>query len=101
MWHHDHRNRKSFFFKGFIFVIILVALVSLILQLLWNWLMPVIFGLTEITYWQAVGLLLLSKILFTGLHKKSHPPNMSKEYWRKRFEECDTNTDEKLNNINC
>jgi hypothetical protein len=34
------------------------------LWLLWNWLMPTIFGLPHITFWQAVGLNLLSSILF-------------------------------------
>ena len=33
---------------------------------LWNWLMPEIFGLRSITFWQAVGLLTLSWILFGG-----------------------------------
>lgn len=43
----------------------LIALVlGLPLMLLWNWLMPEIFGLTEITFWQAVGLNFLSSILF-------------------------------------
>lgn len=31
---------------------------------LWNWLLPPIFGLHVITFWQALGLLLLSRILF-------------------------------------
>jgi hypothetical protein len=34
---------------------------------LWNWLMPSIFGLHAVTYWQAVGLMGLSWILFGGL----------------------------------
>ena len=33
---------------------------------LWNWLMPALFGLHVIGYWQALGLLVLSKILFSG-----------------------------------
>jgi hypothetical protein len=36
---------------------------------LWNWLMPALFGLPAITFWQAVGLLVLSHLLF-----KSHGP---------------------------
>jgi hypothetical protein len=36
---------------------------------LWNWLMPAIFGLRVITFWQALGLLILGKILFGGFHK--------------------------------
>lgn len=34
-----------------------------IVMLLWNWLMPTIFGLTTITIWQGFGLVLLSNFL--------------------------------------
>lgn len=30
----------------------------------WNWLVPIIFGLAEITFWEAFGLTLLCNILF-------------------------------------
>src|SRR5258708_6622839 len=33
---------------------------------LWNWLAPAVFGLRTITLWQALGILILSKILFGG-----------------------------------
>ena len=36
----------------------------LILMLLWNWLMPGIFGLATIGYLKAFGLYLISRILF-------------------------------------
>jgi Ca2+/H+ antiporter, TMEM165/GDT1 family len=35
---------------------------------LWNWLAPAVFGLHTITFWQALGILILSKILFGGFH---------------------------------
>ena len=35
-----------------------------VVMLLWNWLMPEIFGLKTLTYWQAWGVLALSCILF-------------------------------------
>jgi hypothetical protein len=35
--------------------------------LLWNWLLPPLFGWRQITFWQAVGLLALCRILFGGL----------------------------------
>lgn len=51
-----------------ILLIGVLALMSLLFALpvmwLWNWLMPEIFGLIEITFWQAVGLCLLSSALF-------------------------------------
>lgn len=33
-------------------------------KLLWNWLMPLIFGLPAISFWQAAGMMLLVNILF-------------------------------------
>ncbi len=41
---------------------------SAIVMLLWNWLMPAIFNLTTISFWQALGLLLLMRILFGKFH---------------------------------
>ena len=43
---------------------VVVVLLGWPLMMLWNWLMPTIFSLTEITFWQAVGLNFLSSILF-------------------------------------
>lgn len=47
-------------------VITMVLLVVAVVQCLWNWLLPDIFGLKEITYWQAFGLFVLAKLLFGG-----------------------------------
>ena len=33
---------------------------------LWNWLLPSLFGFRQITFWQALGILLLCRILFGG-----------------------------------
>lgn len=48
--------------------LLLVAAISLLAAMpvyfLWNWLMPDIFGLKQITYYQAVGLLMLTGIFF-------------------------------------
>ena len=54
-------------FKILFFIILglcIAFLVGYIVMRLWNWLMPDIFGLPEIDYWKAVGVLLLSKIIF-------------------------------------
>lgn len=49
-------------------IIGLLAILAIILgypvMLLWNWLMPTIFGLTKITLWQAIGINILCRILF-------------------------------------
>jgi hypothetical protein len=47
-------------------VILVTYLGGTIVKLLWNWLMPTLFGLREVTFWQAVGILALSRILFGG-----------------------------------
>jgi len=48
--------------------IVAIMIIGLIMVLptffLWNWLMPVIFALPTITFWQALGICLLSGILF-------------------------------------
>lgn len=50
-----------------------------VIEHLWNWLMPTLFGLKQITYWQGFGLFVLAKILFgcgipgnSGHHPKNH-----------------------------
>ena len=45
-------------------IAIAIVLLGYPLMLLWNWLMPIIFNLPEITFWQAIGLNFLSTILF-------------------------------------
>ena len=37
-----------------------------IVMLLWNWLAPMLFGFKQVTFWQALGLLALCRILFGG-----------------------------------
>lgn len=53
-----------------ILILALVAGLSLLLawpvMWLWNWLMPVIFGIVKITYWQAWGLMTLAGFLTKG-----------------------------------
>src|SRR5215470_2423768 len=37
-----------------------------IVKLLWNWLLPPLFGFRQVGFWQALGLLALGRILFGG-----------------------------------
>lgn len=48
-------------------VVGLVALYGWLVQSLWNWLMPSIFGLKTLDFWQALGLPLLIMLLFMGV----------------------------------
>jgi hypothetical protein len=68
---------------GFAVVALLfVAVACLVLMALWNALMPEIFGLKSITYWQALGLLVLSRFLIGGLGLGGRHG-----HWRHRMQE--------------
>jgi len=43
-----------------------LALFAAVTMWLWNWLMPALFKLPVIGFWQAAGILVLSHILFKG-----------------------------------
>jgi hypothetical protein len=62
-------NRLSFKFRGVGVIIVLAvfAAFSAVVMVLWNWLMPGIFALPALNYWQAAGILALSRILFSGI----------------------------------
>jgi hypothetical protein len=64
-WEDRSIPEKIFTVIGFIILGIgLLFLFGLVVMALWNWLMPEIFGLKTLTYWQAWGVLALSCILF-------------------------------------
>ncbi len=72
-WWHD-RSLPQKILCGICFGIVgigFVFLCGLVVMLLWNWLMPDIFGLKRLTYWQAWGLLILCTILFKGFGSRS------------------------------
>jgi hypothetical protein len=66
-----------------IFVVLAVLVFTFIVMSLWNWLMPALFGLRTITFWQAMGLLVLSKILLGGFRGRSG----GGMHWRRRMME--------------
>ena len=47
-------------------MMLLIAIGGTVVMLLWNWLAPAMFGLRLITFWQALGILILCRILFGG-----------------------------------
>lgn len=58
--------------KDFLGGIVLIIAFALILMLpmmwLWNWLMPVLFGLPKITVLQALEICVLSRMIFGGFN---------------------------------
>ena len=70
--------------KVVVFVTVAIVVSSVLVMALWNWLMPGLFGWRTITFWQALGLLILSRILFGGLRGRAGPPHW---HWRRRMME--------------
>jgi len=83
---------EKFFHGAFkVFFMIIAAIFFLLLfgygfMLLWNWLMPEVFGLPLLTYWKAVGILVMAKLLFGSFEGKGHKKHSkgSRKHFRKR-----------------
>ena len=80
------KTRNFKFIGGFI---VAATGFSAVTMLLWNALMPSIFSIATINFWQALGLLVLGRILFGGLgsgainHLHDHHHNPVRERWFK------------------
>lgn len=66
---------KGFYFPNTAFLLFSVLAVVIlffaavkIFQWLWNITIPQVFNLKELTYWQAFRLLIISSVLFGGMH---------------------------------
>ena len=66
-----------------VFAPLFVFVFGLVVMHLWNWLMPALFGWRVISFWQAIGVLILSRILFGGFHGRSG----GRMHWRHRMKE--------------
>jgi hypothetical protein len=53
---------------------------------LWNWLLPPLFGWRQITFWQALGILVLCRILFGGF---GHHGSGRSHFRRRMQERCE------------
>jgi hypothetical protein len=61
------RGRKLFRILKFLVIATVAFIVfGFVVTHLWNYLMPGLFGLRVISFWQAVGLMLLGRLLFGG-----------------------------------
>ena len=61
------RKRKWIFVAAPLGLALFIALGGAVVLQLWNWLLPALFGWRQITFWQALGLLALCRILFGGV----------------------------------
>lgn len=57
---------KKWFFLIPVGIVLFIIVGGLVIMQLWNWLLPALFGWPSVTFWQALGILALSRILFGG-----------------------------------
>jgi len=100
----DCKKRAKYIPLFIVLFIIAVFAFSYFVMSLWNWLIPDLFGGPLISMWQAIGLLLLSKILFGSFnhgHSKnnkcdnhSHHHDEWKEHIHEKFKENSTTNED-------
>jgi hypothetical protein len=67
--------------------LLFIAIGGAVVQLLWNWLLPALFGWPQIGFWQALGLLALCRILFGGFAFRGSDRSSIRRRIRRRMEE--------------
>ena len=86
MMYYNKKRGKKFWIKAAIFGPLLIAagvyIFGSLIMLLWNGILPDLFGFVTITFWQALGILVLSKILFGGF-SGGHRGNCNSRHHKK------------------
>jgi hypothetical protein len=67
-------------------ILLFIAIGGGVVMQLWNWLLPSLFGWRQITFWQAIGLLALCRILFGGLGRHGSGRPRLRHRMRERWE---------------
>lgn len=82
---------KRFRLKKVLMIIVFAAAAitafSFIVMGLWNAILPVVLGVKAITFWQALGILVLSKILFGGFGRGGGPFAARRHEWKEQMKE--------------
>lgn len=76
--------------------VLAIGLLGFVVMSLWNWLLPTLFGMKAISYWQAMGLLILSRILLGGFHRHHRPHFQNRQRMFERWEKMTPEEREKF-----
>lgn len=89
-WRNASLPLKIFVVAGIVIAFAaVIALVGYVFMALWNWLMPSIFGLRPIRYWEGWGLMILASILFKKNPSGKHlSEERHKRHLRERMREA-------------
>ena len=74
--------KKSWMVKAVLIGTLAILATSSLLMLLWNWLIPTVFKGPAITWWQALALFMVTKLLFGGWFHWTQ----ERGSWKKKFE---------------
>jgi hypothetical protein len=77
-------------------MVVFIAIGGEVVMLLWNWLAPALFGWRQITFWQAIGLLALCRILFGGFRGGGGPRSRIRQRMAERWEQMTPEEREKF-----
>ena len=87
-------HKKGKFLIALLFIAGLFLL-PYIVMLLWNGILPEIIGVKTITYWQAVGIFILCKLLFGGFKGGGNHHHKKHQMMKRHFKNCCNNNDNK------
>jgi hypothetical protein len=91
--YHPGYGKSKFRWLFFIIIPAIIFLTAWLVMIIWNYVMPEVFHIGEVNYWQALGILVLSRILLGGFRFLSRPwqrPHYAakwKEKWMSMTEE--------------
>ncbi|MFT6321874.1 MAG: hypothetical protein ACJAT4_002804 [Granulosicoccus sp.] len=85
MYNNNFKNKKFHPFKilGMAgMVVLFVGIAGAAVMFLWNAIIPEVTGWKPLTYWQAIGILVLFKILFGGFRRGSGRHQRRRSRWK-------------------
>ncbi len=87
--------------KMALFALLAVAAMGAVVMWLWNWLIPTLFHGPEIEYLQALGLMLLSRILFRGFvgGPKGMCQGQNGSHWKGKWSSLSPEEKEKMRDL--
>lgn len=93
--------KNRWMLKSVLFAAVAIVAMAAVVMWLWNWLIPDIFNGTTINFFQAIGLMLLCRILFRGFigfKGGQHFYERQKE-WKEKFEKMSPEEKEKMREL--
>jgi hypothetical protein len=91
--------KRSWKFKMIAIVLAGIVALGAIFMWVWNWLVPELFNGPIINFAQALGIMLLSRILFRGFHRPCGGRYNSWGHWKNKMENMSPEEREKMREL--